>query len=558
MARIIKLTIEGFRSIKNLIEINFPQNMPLILIGENNAGKSNIVRAVDLLLGESWPGSHEPEDHEFWDRNPGNGPIIIRAFFDGMSDNGVNIEELCWKTNAENKPVYQYILEGGRDRYVKNEVRNQCTCFTISADRRLSYQLSYASKYTLLAKLMRKFHTKLTEDGSRIIRLKDKFNEIKTIFNEVVEFGSFQEELRNHFGQMFDNMSYGLQVDFSAYDPSNFFHSLRMQAIEGNAIRTLEELGTGQEQLLALAFAHAYAKAFYGGIFLAIEEPEAHLHPLAQEWLAKKIKLMCSDGLQLMITTHSPTFVDILGLSGFVLVEKTDCATSICQITSDDLVQYCLDHGSNTDHTNSETILPFYEGSATQEIKSGFFAKKIVLVEGITESMTLPIYLNKVGLDVSKEGIAVIPVMGKGNLAKWWRFFTAYEKPTYIIFDNDSNNDEEYIKRKDALTTLGLNNETIKATVVLNSLEVFNLFAVFGLDYESCMRNSFKNYRVFETTARDELGDSKPLVARWIADKIERDDNQIGWRKILELASALQNLGNEDVSHEIHNDIETP
>ncbi len=59
---------------------------------------------------------------------------------------------------------------------------------------------------------------------------------------------------------------------------------------------------------MALVFAHAYARAFYGGIILVIEEPEAHLHPLAQEWLARKIHQMAADGLQIVITTHSPHF----------------------------------------------------------------------------------------------------------------------------------------------------------------------------------------------------------------------------------------------------------
>ncbi|MBK9344415.1 MAG: hypothetical protein IPN07_15605 [Dehalococcoidia bacterium] len=45
-------------------------------------------------------------------------------------------------------------------------------------------------------------------------------------------------------------------------------------------MRSLDELGSGQEQLLALAFANAYARSFKdsGGLILLIDEPEAHLH----------------------------------------------------------------------------------------------------------------------------------------------------------------------------------------------------------------------------------------------------------------------------------------
>ena len=333
MARLTKVSVEGFRSIRDPIEIDFPANTPVVLVGENNAGKSNIVRVVDLVLGEWWPGSHEPEDHEFWDRNPNNGPITVRTHFEGMSGYEHDISELRWKVTTAQEPWFRAILDSGDEKFVSKAIRDQCMCYAIGADRRLSYQLSYTSKFTLLAKLMRKFHSKLTEEAPRVDRLKAKFSEIREIFDEVSEFGNFQTELKNQFGEMFGRMSYGLQVEFSAYDPSKFFHSLRMQAVENDRVKTLEELGTGQEQLLALAFAHAYAKVFYGGMFLAIEEPEAHLHPLAQEWLARKIRQMCSDGLQIMITTHSPAFVDLLGLRGIVLVSKHEGVTSVSALS---------------------------------------------------------------------------------------------------------------------------------------------------------------------------------------------------------------------------------
>lgn len=45
MARIDRLRITGYRSIKDEIEILFPEIGPVVLVGENNAGKSNIVKA---------------------------------------------------------------------------------------------------------------------------------------------------------------------------------------------------------------------------------------------------------------------------------------------------------------------------------------------------------------------------------------------------------------------------------------------------------------------------------------------------------------------------------
>ncbi len=49
MARITRLTIEGYRSIGSPVTIAFPRNQPVVLVGENNAGKSNIVKALQLV-----------------------------------------------------------------------------------------------------------------------------------------------------------------------------------------------------------------------------------------------------------------------------------------------------------------------------------------------------------------------------------------------------------------------------------------------------------------------------------------------------------------------------
>lgn len=548
MARVTELTIEGYRSVKDPITVSFPNNAPLVLVGENNAGKTNILRALDLILGENWPGTREPEDHEFWQRNAVNGKIRISATFDGMvGDARTSIRSFTWIYDPgkdKDRCEFRATSSQGNQSYVKNEWRDQCICVWMSADRRLSYHLSYSSKWTLLSKLMHKFHSSLTQDDSRVARLKDKFHEIEQIFHEVQEFNEFHRGLAAQFGEMFAGMSYGLDVDFSAYDPSRFFRSLQVVPHEGGQRRTLEELGTGQEQLLALAFVHAYGKAFHGGIVLAIEEPEAHLHPLAQEWLARKMYQMAADGLQIVITTHSPHFVDLMGLEGLVLVRKDgEGATRTCQLTRKQLAEHCIKTGSHKQKTTPDTILPFYANQSTQEILNGFFAKKIILVEGQTEQLALPVYLRRVGLDVTREGVAVIPVMGKGNLAKWWRLFTAYGIPTYIIFDNDCKNDEQGSKRKDALKALGIHQNEWEQYLRSSEFLIRDQFAVFGKDFEVTMRAQFSDYSQHEQRASEMFGDSKPIIARYVANELEATSGDAGWQKYHDLKKAILDLG---------------
>ncbi|MEM2111791.1 MAG: AAA family ATPase [Candidatus Bathyarchaeia archaeon] len=542
-SRITRLQIEKYRSISESISIDFPEDLPLILVGENNCGKSNIVRSLELILGEQWPGSRKPDDHDFWNRTTENGPINKQVSLKGIVDsNEREVNKIVWRCNhPSNDPDYKVIYPY-QERFVSNQIKEQCMVIVIGADRRLSYQLSYTTKWTLLAKLMHRFHSRLVADGERVRRLKDKFLEIKEIFEEVSEFAGFQTELQGYFDEMLQGMTYRLGIDFSAYDPSNFFHSLRVLPNENNQTRTFDELGTGQEQLLAIAFAHAYAKAFFGGIVLVIEEPEAHLHPLAQLWLGKRIREMAADGLQIVITTHSPAFVDILGLPGLVLVSKEDGATQVKQLSAKQLADFCIKHGAKTDE---KSILPFYSSNATQEILSGFFAKKVILVEGQTEQLSLPIYFEKIGLDFEKSGIAIVPVMGKGNLAKWWRFFSAFDIPVYLIFDNDSKNDTSGTKRKDVLATLGiLNPESVQYYLSSDEWLIENNFSVFGSDFETILRQNFQDYAIFENEAKDNIGSTKPLVARYVANELDVNEEQ-GWNNIRDMKIKIENLGND-------------
>lgn len=76
--RLKQIAIEGFRSINDQIVIDFPKNQPLELIGENNSGKSNIIRAIELMFGEFHPKFKKLDDYDHHARNPKN-PVRIDA-----------------------------------------------------------------------------------------------------------------------------------------------------------------------------------------------------------------------------------------------------------------------------------------------------------------------------------------------------------------------------------------------------------------------------------------------------------------------------------------------
>lgn len=540
MSEVKKLQIKNYRSIKNQI-LNFRKDEPVILIGENNAGKSNILEAIDILLGEKWPSNYEPKDHEFFKHDTDKTIKIAASFFDTLG----RFDRIKWEYDGENEDPIEYkgITPNSQKRYIKNQDKENLICIKIDADRRLNYQLSYKSKYTMLSKLMRKFHKTLEQEEDVKSDLEEKFEETKELFHQIGAFKGFRDSLQEDFTNIISTMSYSLDVDFEAYNPTNFFHALKLQARRNGEPRDFEELGTGEEQVLAISFAHAYAKSFHEDILLAIEEPEAHLHPLAQDWLARKIKDLCSEGLQIILETHSPLFVDILNLDGLALVRKENEETKITQKTREEFADYCIRHGAPESRTSPENILPFYKANVSREILEGFFAKKVVLVEGPTESLALPIYFRGLKVDTAKEGIDIIPVHGKGNLAKWVRLFTIYKIPVYVVFDNDDEDDNEGTHREDILNTLGEAN--IQTALTEDDFVVRERYAIFGEDFEKCLRTLFssQSYENLEHKAETEMNiDTKPFKARYVANQLAHnwEDHPHAQEKFQELIDKIK------------------
>ncbi|RMD62572.1 hypothetical protein D6833_06720, partial [Candidatus Parcubacteria bacterium] len=360
------------------------------------------------------------------------------------------------------------------------------------------------------------------------------------------EFKAFVESLQQEMDGLVSTMPHRLDVDFEAYNPVNFFHALRLQAPEKDEPRTLEEMGTGEQQVLALAFAHAYAKAFHGGLVLIVEEPEAHLHPLAQQWLGYRLRSQCREGLQLVITTHSPAFVDVEGLEGLVLVHKKQGQTRVYQLSRCNLVAKCIELGVPEAKVTVDNVLPFYAANATTDLLSGFFARAVVLVEGPTEVLALPRLLAKRGLQVEREGIAVLGVGGKGNLTKWYRLYTAYGIPCYIVFDNDSRDARSGNQRKDALRTVGVRDAECDQLIDTDAWVVEERYTIFGKDFEHSLRSNFGHYATLESQAKQYGIDSKPFVARWVVDRLDSHSDDPGWGKVEEMVKYLRCMIQEE------------
>jgi predicted ATP-dependent endonuclease of OLD family len=87
-----------------------------------------------------------------------------------------------------------------------------------------------------------------------------------------------------------------------------------------------------------------------------------------------------------------------------------------------------------------------------------FFARRLLVVEGDTERLSLPEFAKKLGLDIDAAAATVVEVGGKRNLIDIAELAISFGIPTGIIYDKDSgdfgnrkNEETEYNKRLDDL-----------------------------------------------------------------------------------------------------------
>jgi putative ATP-dependent endonuclease of OLD family len=158
---------------------------------------------------------------------------------------------------------------------------------------------------------------------------------------------------------------------------------------------------------------------------LAIEEPEAHLHPNAQKKLYRQIAGITG---QKIISTHSPYIAASAELNLIRNFYKNNETVACGEI--------------NTDELSAEDIRKI-KRQVINTRGELFFSKAIVYFEGETEEQALPIfaehYFKKTPVEM---GIDFIGVGGHGNYLPFLRVAESLKIPWFIFSDA-----EEYIKK---------------------------------------------------------------------------------------------------------------
>lgn len=539
--KLSKIKIQNYRSIKE-IEFDFPESGILVLVGENNAGKSNIIRAIDLICGESWIGKEKLEEHDYYLRNKANN-IKIDLFFDNKSSVHFNPDNGKWGVS------YFSDWEQYNKMPFGNSIKDDYPSTYLGADRTLDKHLSFYD-WTLIGRIRKAFHKNVTEPIKE--SLDTKFGELVAIFDTVPGFKDFKDDFTNNYKSLLPAFKTDLGVDFQPFTPSNYFKTMQIMGIDpqfADKPLDLSELGEGARNLILIALLKSFAKNFKnnGGALngiLALEEPELFLHPQARRHLFKELRELAAEGMQIILSTHSDSFIDTEFFDEIGRVVKVDdeenegkLNTKLITCSKEKLRQHCVATGVPEEKVTVESLSEYYRTTSNYQLNEGFFARCLILVEGETEEMALPELLQENGIDCDSLGISIIGVNGKNQIPKYWRLYSQFGIPIIIVIDND-NSEGKQSSNKNIASCFNVdvkdfteNVEIIKC--IQSNTEAGTRLIVLEKDFETSFEKELEqisagSFKEFEAEAKDLIKpigkQQKGVIARYIVRKANSID----------------------------------
>ncbi len=329
------IRIKNYRSIK---EIDISANDIVALVGPNDSGKTNILSAINFVLGERFPARQSLEGSDFFQKDP-NQELKIEIW---VSDNTDNIEKI-WATCSPDGFQARYGNRNGSSYYLSNAVREKFAVTYLDAARSFDSHFS-TSRWSLFGRIVRQLH----DDFIRTTPLQTQ-QAVREHLGRAQEllktplYQHFETAIAEAFQDQVRRTTHQVAFDFRTFDPLNFYKSLYPILIDRDENKNPNEAGSGMRSLIVMALFRAYARAFKGNAVIAFEEPEMYLHPHAQRSLATLFEELAANGAQIFYSTHSTTFIDISRSDRIVLVERHpdedgDICTQVRATTRKDLL----------------------------------------------------------------------------------------------------------------------------------------------------------------------------------------------------------------------------
>lgn len=499
--QIVSVAIHNFRSIA---DAQFAMDDYTLLVGANNAGKSNIISALRVFYEDGLKWSQED---------------IPRV---GAADEESWIQICCRVTNAEWKELPERDQHESHLLTLRKVLRssvepdrvksNQSNLYAVNPDGSLDKNLWRGAKNVSQAGLGEVVYIPSLSVPSDQVKmsgpspLRDMVNLIlkpalqdSTAYKQLREAlegleaegsqdGGYLSEVTTPLNEALSDWGVSVTLTVGGLSAEDLTKNLIQHRLEdsehsGQAL-SLERFGVGFQRALIYELLRLYARirgstASKKGIkpeltLLLFEEPEAFLHPHQQDTLARNLRLLGAEaGQQVLITTHSPVFVSRSSddITAIVRVAKEKGASSLHQVDKQNLkdilhdglaLAACLQayvsdpNVSTSDKSKANKMLANLPSSQIAEQEEAlrlqlwlgperaamFFADHVVLVEGASEYALFEYLLSTHWADLRSKRLCIVQTLGKYNVHRFMALLERFGIRHGVLIDDDNGKAE--------------------------------------------------------------------------------------------------------------------
>jgi len=228
-------------------------------------------------------------------------------------------------------------------------------------------------------------------------------------------------------------------------------------------------------------------------ILLVIEELELYQHPQRQKHLQKlfqsiKGSKFSNFDIQVIYSTHSPLLISIENFDNLRLLRKEESPergkpkeTKVYWYSRERFKEDLKNFGIISKQKQLKKLSKIINPT----INEGFFADKVILVEGWSDQAALEVVAEHKGFELNGNNVSILPVGGKGNLLETYLIFKGFGIFTYLVWDFDKENDERNLELFKALN--------YQLSENLDDSVVKSEFAILNKNLEDVLRKELGN-----------------------------------------------------------------